>query len=208
MRKIYNSLILLTIFFTCFCGTTALGATPSEELTALLQNVKTMQADFQQYLLLASGQKKPGSVTSGKMMFERPGKFRWEIIDPNKQLIIANSKTTWIYDEDLAQVSKRKVNLNEPGNPALLLSGSIATLQKMFLINKTENGWFTLKPKAKNNIYHAIKLHFTADKLVAMDIADNLGQQSEIRFSNIQINQTIPASLFVFTAPAGVDVID
>lgn len=207
----YNSLILLTFLFICFfMSAQSRAQSPADELKFHLQNLKTMRADFTQFAVNAEGVKK-SAETTGKVMLSRPGKFRWEILQPNKQTIIANDKIIWIYDEDLAQVSKRKVNYNQPGNPAILLSGSIEDMQSLFFISKIPSQmgeWFLLKPKSKNNMYQWIKLHFINGDLVAMLIADSLGQQSEIHFLNIKMNQSLLPALFIFKVPKGVDLVE
>lgn len=67
---------------------------------------------------------------------------------------------------------------------------------------------FQLRPKTANNVYQWIKLNFINGIITSMIMADNLGQQSEIDFSNVKINSTLSGSLFKFNPPSGVDVID
>lgn len=212
MHKKYNSLIFNIIFFTWFMGmgSVAQAANDQNDLKSLLESIHTMSADFSQVAVTQSH--KTTQTASGTMMLQRPGKFRWETKEPNKQLIIANQKTIYFYDADLEQVTKRKINYQDPGNPALLLSGSTATLNQMFSITKTSDAaddvWFTLRPKTQTNMFHWIKLHFVAGAIQDMSIADNLGQQSKINFSHIKINQPISASQFIFKTPPGVDVVE
>lgn len=192
---------------------TQIAANPNNagaELIQLLGNTTTMQADFVQFLVNRAGAEE-GKSTYGKMSLERPGKFRWETRSPGKQLLIANNQTVWVYDADLEQATKRKIDYHQPGNPALLLSGTTDTLQKTFKITKLNmpgvGEWFELQPKSTNNIYQWIKVHFVDGKIVAMLIADNLGQQSEILFENISLNQPLANALFNFTPPRGTDVV-
>ncbi|MEI8055072.1 MAG: outer membrane lipoprotein carrier protein LolA [bacterium] len=194
------------IFFIFFCASTVTIASDDEnELVQLLNNIHTMQATFKQLTLRA------GQETTGYMVLERPGKFRWEVLHPNKQLIIVNGNKFILYDADLEQVTKRKMDYKKPGNPATLLSGSTETLKQMFRVTKLKkpgNGiWFELKPENKNN-FKWIKMHFIAGQLCTMYVFDNLGQQSEIHFSNIVLNSKIPQSKFVFVVPPKADVLD
>ena len=124
--------------------------TADDELIQLLNNIHTMQATFKQFMVNDAGAP-VGKKTSGQMALVRPGKFRWEATQPSKQLIIVNDNNVMIYDVDLEQVIKRKVDYKQPGNPAMLLSGSTETLKQVFKITKLkkEGGgiWFKLTPK-------------------------------------------------------------
>ena len=156
-----------------------------------------------------------GQKTTGTMMLERPGKFRWEITQPNKQLIIVNKNKTFLYDADLEQVVKRKVDYNNPSNPAMLLSSPVQSITLSFEISKLKKSgqdlWFELKPKTRKNQeagYQWIKIQFINGRLNAMIIADNLDQKSQINFNNIVINIQISPKKFVFTPPPNTDVFD
>ena len=89
----------------------------------------------------------------------------------------------------------------------MLLSGSIADLQKNFIISK-QDAWFVLKPRSKHGMFQNIQLRFVKDKLTTMRILDNLGQHSTINFSKIRINPIINPNLFKFKAGPGVDVVE
>ena len=41
-----------------------------------------------------------------------------------------------------------------------------------------------------------------------MVLQDSLGQITNVRFTNVKVNPTIPASVFNFTPPKGTDIID
>jgi len=208
------------IFFILFCASTAVIAasaqTADDELVQLLNNIHTMQATFKQFIVDDEGMQ-IGQETTGSMALERPGKFRWEVLRPNKQLIIVNGSKLVLYDADLEQVTKRKMDYKKSGNPATLLSGGAETLKQMFKIIKLKKSgndiWFELKPKKKNNSaqasdYQWIKMRFVVGRLSAMYVFDNLGQQSEIHFANVVLNSKISQNKFVFVVPPKVDVLD
>ncbi|WP_280954990.1 outer-membrane lipoprotein carrier protein LolA [Paludibacterium denitrificans] len=50
------------------------------------------------------------------------GKFRWEYNKPYEQLIVGDGKTLWIYDKELAQVTKKSLNAALGSSPAALLA--------------------------------------------------------------------------------------
>ena len=146
------------------------------------------------------------------MALQRPGKFRWEVRQPNQQRIIADGRYLWIYDADLEQVTKQRLDFHHPGSPALLLSGSIRSLQKNFRIHAQpaiEGGeWFTLEPKEHDAMFQTIRLQFVDNKLVEMDMTDKLGQQSIFKFSHVKINQPLNPRLFRMEVPRGAEIVD
>ena len=50
--------------------------------------------------------KKKSQTTHGSFQILRPGLFKWEYSRPYKQTIVGDGKTIWLYDVDLAQVTK------------------------------------------------------------------------------------------------------
>lgn len=203
-----NSLILFVLFFAWF--NLSLAKSNTDEFKNILSQTQSMQAAFEQFVITKSGVNQ-ARHTTGKIMLIRPNKFRWETETP-KQLIIVNNQQALIYDADLEQVTKQKINFSQPGNPAMLLSGSLDTLEEMFKIEqipmKGIGDWFLLTPKIPNNNYQWVKLHFVNNEITAMYIMDNLGQQIEINFENIITNQKIPLSAFIFKIPKNADVIE
>lgn len=217
MKKILFYLILLLMCFG-FTNIYSVETTKeinnvnaANELIAILEKTHSMKANFEQFAVNKKNQQ-GHEQSHGKMALSRPGKFHWETLGPMKQLIVASNDLVWLYDMDLEQVTKSKVDYSQPGNPAMLLSGSSDTLNKTFNVTKlTMPGvgvWFELKPKSQNNLYQSIKLHFVDDKLIAMYMADNLGQSSEFQFENVVTNSDLDDNLFTFTPPKGVDVVE
>jgi outer membrane lipoprotein carrier protein len=194
--------------FYLFCFTLLASAdTPTQELADLLANYNTMRADFVQTLISANN---TTQNTSGWMALARPGKFRWEIVKPNKQLIIADGKYLWVYDADLEQATKHKLDYQHADNPALLLTTPIEKLQNDFTVTKEANNEkisFNLVPKKSEQMFQKIELVFVNNQLIIMKITDNLGQQSQIKFSNLETNILLPVKTFNFKPPQGTDII-
>ncbi len=187
----------------------ALAQTPSSELDTVLQNLHSMTANFSQVTTDSSG--RVLQRTTGKMALQRPGKFRWQTLTPNKQLILADGTYVWVYDTDLAQATRKKMDPSNNANPASLLSGTNEQFQQRYntsIINKKGSGiWFELRPKSKSDLFQWIKLQFVNGSLQQMMVADNLGQRSTFTFSGNQVNKILDTGLFIFKAPAGTDVI-
>lgn len=205
MKIVFRFSIIVALFVT---STLMAAPNTTQQLAALLSNFSAMSANFQQTQYDANGNIIQHS--GGSMALQRPGKFRWQINNPNKQIMIANNRYLWIYDVDLEQATCQAFDKNNINSPASLLSGSVEELQQRFnvvsLPKKVGQG-FKLTPRSKNDIFKWIELNFVNNHLADMQLLDNLGQRSVFKFSNVQMNPVLPIGLFIFKAPRGVDII-
>ena len=177
----------------------------AQRLNKLLSNTKSMTANFTQTTKGASN-----GTFKGSMSVQRPNNFRWETTSPSEQLIVANGSSLWIFDKDLEQATKQSVD-NQVGNtPALLLSGDPSKIDKNFKITQpySTKNYYVLYPKSNSASFKNLSVSFSGGKPVMMVLNDTLGQTTSINFSNIKLNPTINSSLFKFTPPKGVDVIN
>lgn len=177
----------------------------AQRLNKLLTNTKSMTANFTQTTKGASN-----GTFKGSMSVQRPNNFRWETTSPSEQLIVANGSSLWIFDKDLEQATKQSVD-NQVGNtPALLLSGDPSKIDKNFKITQpySTKNYYVLYPKSSSASFKSLSVSFSGGKPVMMVLNDTLGQTTSIKFSNIKLNPTINSSLFKFTPPKGVDVIN
>ncbi len=198
--KIYIFSLLLVFFMM------RIFADDANALAKHLMSFQTMTADFTQTVYDENHQVIQKNV--GTMALSRPGKFRWAVETPNAQLLIADGAYLWIYDVDLSQATRQKLDKNKTTSPASLLSGSIENLEARFKVtqlNHTDN--FKLVPKNKDDLFQSIVLSFTQNKLTHMQLMDNLGSLSLFEFNHVQIDAKMAPSVFQFTPPKNVDVI-
>lgn len=179
-----------------------------DKLRQFLDATKTLRAEFNQMVVAKNG-KKP-QLSSGVMMFSRPGKFRWEVVKPYEQLLVGDGEKVWIFDPDLRQVTVKKVDAAIGSTPAALLVGGDA-LEKNFTLSEAGSheglDWVEAIPKSPDSGFEKLKLGFEGNDLKAMQLLDNFGQTTSLAFSRIERNPSIAATQFRFTPPAGVDVI-
>jgi len=200
-----NMRSLVFILFSFF-SINIFANTDATAFKQLLASVTTIQADFDQNLLDDSGNSL--QTSTGNMSIERPGKFRWNILLPFKQLLISDGTQLWIYDVDLEQVTRKKLEAGIGDMPALLLSGPVEDVVKFFDIKKiSDHPSFELRTKDKEALFETIKIKFNQKQIQEMRLADTLGQETVVKFKNIKINEKINKKEFEFTPPKGVDVI-
>ncbi len=204
---------IFIFIFTLFFSTLIHAESAADTLTTLLLNTQTMQANFTQTVKDKSA--KSLLQSTGIVSLQRPGKFRWEVKQPNPQLIVANGARIWIYDPDLQQVTIRAFSKEAGQTPAFLLSEKDLTLGKDFVVELAKNTSqianqqvYLLTPKKKDNMFALIKLTFLNKQIKQMQLEDHLGHITTIAFQNVKTGMKIPESVFTFTASAKDDVID
>lgn len=170
------------------------------KLNQLLNNLQTSRANFTQTVMNSRGQIL--QQISGKMTIQRPGCFRWEVMQPNKQLLIADGQRILFYDIDLQQITIQKQKTADTDSPAALLSESPKNLTQLFVIHPLMDiQGFTLFPKNKNALFQSITLIFQKDRLYEMRLTDKLDQQTIINFSQVELNLHLSAKTFQFVMP-------
>lgn len=187
----------------------AQAAGPIEKLQAFVAATQSARANFSQKVLDNKG--KTVQASDGKLVFSRPGKFRWEYQKPYEQLIVGDGQKLWIYDQDLNQVTAKKLDGALESSPAALLAGSneIETYYNL-AASGTKNGvdWLDAFPKNKDSMFEKVRMGFRGTNLDTMELYDHLGQVTQIRFSGIQRNPKLAPDTFSFTPPQGADVLD
>jgi outer membrane lipoprotein carrier protein len=186
----------------------ALGASTVDELKSLLQQTTTARAHFAQIVLDAN--MKMLQQATGTMQFSRPGKFRWEYDKPYEQIIVGDGTRVWLYDKDLNQVTVRRFDRAIGSSPAALLAGS-NEIEKDYTLKALPSrdglDWLEAVPRTPDTAFERIKLGFGRAGLEAMELRDQFGQITVIKFSTIERNARLAPELFRFTPPKGVDVI-
>ena len=191
----------------CAFATLADAATLAR-LRAFVRETQTMHANFTQVVVDANGRQV--AQASGQFSIARPGRFRWTVEKPYKQLLVGDGDRVWIYDQDLNQVISRKSDRALGNTPAALLSGreEVEAAFEWHDLPAAEGlEWLGATPKDKESAFRELRLGFDASGLVALDVTDNFGQRTVIRLSKLDRNPKLGPDLFRFTPPAGADVV-
>ncbi len=181
----------------------------ADPLAQFVANVQSASGTFVQ-LREQDGQPQAGSRQSGQFAFERPGKFRWAVEQPFAQLIVSDGARLIQYDPDLAQAIERDVDDSIGASPAAILFGS-GQLGDAFAVDPRPAAdglaWLRITPrKADAGFVHA-DIGFKGDMPARLLLLDAFGQTSRIDLSDMRLNPSLPADLFRFQAPDGVDLV-
>jgi outer membrane lipoprotein carrier protein len=146
----------------------------------------------------------------GSLAFSRPGRFRWTYVKPYAQVIVGDGSKVWIYDEDLNQVTVKKLDQALGSTPAALLAGNNEAMRSFTLTDKgTRDGveWLEAQPRDKETNFEKIRMGFDASGLRIMELVDTFGQTTVLRFNSLERNPKLKPGLFRFSPPKGADVI-
>jgi chaperone LolA len=159
--------------------------------------------------ILGQSQKAEGFVS-----IQKPGKMKWSYRAPDRQILVSNDQGLWLYLPDEKQVTKMKAqSIYSSNTPALFLAGR-GKLTESFTIGKVteESGLYVAELIPRNRAQNLSKMVLLADKknyqIVGSRVYDNLGNNTEMMFSDIQTNPNLNKKLFQFVVPKGVELID
>lgn len=177
-----------------------------DQLKSYLGNAHAARGEFTQTVMARAGRKPQQS--SGSFVFQRPGKFRWTYEKPYAQLLVSDGEKFWSYDQDLNQVTVKKIGQALGATPAALLAGE--SLDKNFVLKDDglSDGieFVAATPKTQDATFERIRIGLVNDLPRVMEIHDNFGQITLLRFSRFVSNPDLPAATFRFVPPKGADV--
>ena len=179
-----------------------------ERFRTFLKTTQSARADFEQKVY--GRENRLLQESKGSFVFQRPGRFRWTYAKPVDQVIVGDGERVWIHDRDLNQVTVRKMSKALGSTPAALLAGS-SDVEKAFALSEagTRDGleWLEAKPSDPEAGFDRIRMGFSATGIEAMELVDNFGQTTRLRFVNLQRNPKTDAADFRFEPPKGADVL-
>lgn len=183
-------------------------ASSLERFSEFISKTLTARGEFEQKIF--DQNRKLLQESRGVLAFSRPGKFRWNYVKPYPQLIVGDGSRVWIYDEDLKQVTVKKLDQALGSTPAALLAGNNEAMRAFRLSDKgVRDGleWLEALPGDKEGNFERIRMGFSSSGLEVMELVDSFGQTTVLRFASLERNPKLDPGLFRFSPPKGADVI-
>ncbi len=190
------------------CAASGAGASSLERFAEFIAKTRAARGEFEQKIF--DRNLKLLQESRGALAFSRPGKFRWNYVKPYAQLIVGDGSRVWIYDEDLKQVTVRKLDDALGSTPAALLAGNNEAMRAFRLSDKgAKDGleWLEAVPREKEGNFEKIRMGFGSMGLEVMELLDSFGQTTVLRFESLEHNPKLDPGLFRFAPPQGADVI-
>jgi len=204
--------------FLLFVGLISVGkAAPLSEadlknLLAGIRQNRTTQADFQEERAIRL-MKKP-IVSSGRISFQPPNKFRREVKGNSPSLTVSDGRQLWIYYPNFKSAERYPLGKGSPLDSTVAAINSALNLENIentFQINatKTDKGYeLALLPRTASmkRVFQKLDLHINENLRVdRTDMQLPNGDRIVTMYSN-QTRASVPASTFEFKPPAGTEV--
>src|SRR5256884_4405668 len=209
------SAMLLFIAVAFFAESAPLSEADLKNFLAGIRANRTTQADFQEERVMRL-MKKP-IVSSGKVWFQPPNKFRREVKGSSPRLTVSDGRQLWIYYPNFKSAERYPLGKGSPLDSTVAAINSSLNLEDVentFQIRATKSdplqtGYeLTLLPRAASMRRVFQKLDLRINDQLRVERTDMLLPNGD-RIVTIYSNQTrgpVPASMFGFTPPPGAEV--
>jgi chaperone LolA len=180
----------------------------NDPLAAYFEQLRTLRADFVQ--TVEDGGSRMPQRSTGRVLLERPGRFRWDYQTPYEQVIVSDGERIWHYDADLEQVTVQRLDESMDSTPLALLMGQtpLESSFKVEALGETYGeDWFELIPLGPESQFNRIRLALSGGELSALELEDALGSLTRLRFEAMERNGAIDPAELEFVPPAGADVV-
>lgn len=211
MRKIF-SIVIGLICLASSVQSAPLSESEVKNLLGQIRDHRIAQADFQEQRVIRL-MKKP-VVSSGKIWFQPPNKFRREVKGSAPSLTVSDGRQLWIYYPNFKSAERYPLGQSSPIDSTVAAINSALNLQNVentfqITASKSDNGYeLALVPRATSmkRVFQKLDLH----------INNNLqAERTEMLLPNgdrivttyfDQTRAPVPPSTFEFTPPSGTQI--
>jgi outer membrane lipoprotein-sorting protein len=214
MRTVLT-LIFVLISLTYIANSAPVSEGDLKSLLAAIRQNRITQADFQEQRMIRL-MKKP-IVSSGKVWFQPPNKFRREVKGSSPSLTVSDGRQLWIYYPNFKSAERYPLGKGSP------LDSTVAAINSSLNLEDVENTFqisaaksdapqagyeLRLLPRAPSMKRVFQKLDLKINDQLRVERTDMLlpnGDRIVTTYSN-QTRGPVAASLFEFTPPAGTEI--
>ena len=183
-----------------------------KNLLAGIRANRSTQADFQEERAIRL-MKKP-IVSSGRISFQPPNKFRREVKGNSPSITVSDGSQLWIYYQNFKSAERYPLGKGSPLDSTVAAINSALNLENIentfqITATRTDKGYeLALLPRAASmkRVFQKLDLHINEN--LRVDRTDMLlpnGDRIVTMYSN-QTRASVPGSSFEFKPPAGTEV--
>jgi outer membrane lipoprotein carrier protein len=136
--------------------------------------------------------------------------FRWEYGGDFPEVVVADGRNIWIYDEILEQVTVKDQSMTAVNSPLTLLT-DLGKLDEQFEVREVGGvdglQLLELRSRDAESQFERILLGLRNDSLQMMVMEDAFGLRTEVQFQQVRRNPELDSGLFTFEPPESADVI-
>jgi outer membrane lipoprotein-sorting protein len=150
---------------------------------------------------------------SGDLFLAPESRFKLDVKEPNKHMLLMNGKNIWVVDypldetQDKMQILHSNSAKNLKNQAFLDIFSGVGNLQKRFKIEssdkKDDEITYKLIPKKKDEQVEKVelKLDSEAELISTVSFWDSLGNKTQLQFSKQEFDDTVPKEIFDFKPP-------
>ncbi len=216
MKKISITLLFLLISTSLW----AAEPTPRDiavNLQKIYSKTNSLSADFIQIASSINGRHKRRGTGTLKLL--KPGRMRWDYTEPDQQVMVCDGQVISMYFAKQKQMitSSAKQYLESDvtysffaGSGDILRDFSVQSPDPDDLDKMAGSYQIKIIPKHSHPQVDYINLWVDAKTFILnrVKVTDKFGSQTDISFSNTKRNIKIDKEIFVFTPPAGTEIIN
>jgi outer membrane lipoprotein carrier protein len=204
--------IVLFVALTSITNSAPVSEADLRNLLAAIRQNRITQADFQEERVIRL-MKKP-ILSSGKVWFQPPNKFRREVKGSSPSLTVSDGRQLWIYYPNFKSAERYPLGKGSP------LDSTVAAINSSLNLEDVENTFQISATKSENGYELALLPRAASMKRVFQKLDLRINDQLRVertymllpngdRIVTTYSNQTrgpVPASMFEFTPPTGTEV--
>ena len=164
---------------------------PLNDISQYLNDMKTAEAEFTQL-------NDDGTISTGKLYIQRPGKMRFEYNPPDKAVVMATNNTVIVYDPKSNQKAEKYPLKRTP--LSIILVRRVDLGQARMVVDHSYDGTATTvtAQDPENPEYGNIQLNFTGNpvELRQWIVNDANGGQTTVILGDLKTGGRLRSSLF------------
>ena len=154
----------------------------------------------------------------GKMYIKKPGRMRWDYLEPNRNQVLVNDGKLWLHTPEQQQVIVSPFSsVSDSQLPLHFLTG-VGRLDREFTVawedpaHPAPDGSPVIALTPREPGSGLSRLEITVDPaghyITRMALLETNGNRSVLDFSNVKINTGLKDRFFAWTPPKGTVVIE
>jgi outer membrane lipoprotein carrier protein len=157
------------------------------------------------------------TLSTGTITFKKPGRMRWDYDKPEARMFLSNGQVLWLYEPTEKQAFKQDLKSSQlPAALAFLMGkGKITDEFDVTFAKDAKQGRpgdfrLALSPKQPQSAYKSILFVVDPKEFLVREsvLVDAQGNSNHFTFDGLEVNGKVSDSVFKWTPPAGVRVVD
>jgi len=186
--KIFYRFYLLILFLPSVVTADAISL---EKLTLYINNIKTLEANFEQI-------NNDNSVSTGSLLIKKPGKLRMKYEEPNESVVLVSSGLVTIFDLKSNAPPQNFALENSPFRVLLFSDLSLEMVNMGVNYDSEESKTILTIKDLKNQNEGYIEMTFTLNPIVLEQwlLVNSMEEKIIVKLTNVSLGGNMSNSLF------------